>query len=205
MAPVSDATASTGPPGLARAPAAMGNHGMKPDPLGLAVVEHVLGRAVGQVVEVLHAGHRHHGPGRLDLVHADLAEPDAADLALVEQVGQQAELLLGRHLGVDAVELEEVDGLDPEASQAHLALLAQVLGPAHRQPLARPLPGEPGLGGDDQALGIGVEGLEDDVLADLGTVGVGGVDEVDAQLDGPAQHGRRTRPGRPARPRPRRR
>ena len=59
-----------------------------------------------------------------------------ADLALVLQLLEHAELLLARHLGVDAVQLEEVDALDAEPAQAHLALLAQVLGRPDRLPLA---------------------------------------------------------------------
>ncbi len=109
-------------------------------------------------------------------------------LALGHQLGQQAELLLGGHRGIDAVQLEQVDPLEAEPSEAELALLAQVLGPPDREPLPRALAGEAGLGGDDQVLGVGVERLEDQPLAHLGPVGVGGVDEVDPHVDGTPEH-----------------
>ena len=46
-----------------------------------------------------------------------------------------------------------------------------------------------GLGGDDQAGGIGRERFGDQFFRDVGAVGVGGVNEVDAELDGAAQRG----------------
>ena len=110
-------------------------------------------------------------------------------LALGHQVGEEPELFVGRHLGVDPVQLEQVDALEAEPAEAELALLAQVLGPTDRRPHAGPLTGEPGLGGDHQVLGVGVERFEDEPLTDLGTVGVGGVDEVDTHVDGPPQDG----------------
>ena len=71
-----------------------------------------------------------------------------ADLALLLELGELAELLLARHLRVDAVQLVEVDRVDPEAAQAQLALLAQVLGPADGRPFAGALAGVAALGGD---------------------------------------------------------
>ena len=47
---------------------------------------------------------------------------------------------------------------------------------------------EAALGRDHEVVGIGVQRLGDQLLADLGPVGVGGVDQVDAELDDPAQH-----------------
>ena len=72
------------PPGSARSPAASGNHGMKPMPCCLAVVQHVLGAAVGEVVEVLHRRDRRRSrapPRSRSTVTSESA--DVADLALV--------------------------------------------------------------------------------------------------------------------------
>ena len=110
-----------------------------------------------------------------------------------------------RHLRVEPVELVEVDAVELQAPQRHLDALAQVLGPADGLPHARAAAREAALGGDDQAVGVRVQRLGDEVLAHERPVGVGGVDEVDAQLDGPAQHADATRRGRPGRPRSRRR
>ena len=153
VAPSCWATWSSGPPGRDSFPLASGNHGMKPIRCSLAVVDDVVGAAVGDVVLVLHADHRHDPPGRLDLGHAHLGQPDLGHLALVAQLLQEPELVVGRHLGVDPVQLEQIDALDPEAAEAALALLAQVLGAAALDPLHRARTGEPGLGGDLQVAG----------------------------------------------------
>ena len=56
------------------------------------------------------------------------------------------------------------------------------------QPLIRTGAHEPGLGGDDQTLRVGVKRLRDELLADIGPVGVGGIDEVHAELHGALQN-----------------
>ncbi len=65
--------------------------------------------------------------------------------------------------------------------------LPQVLRHGRPHPAARPRPGQPALAGDDQVIGVGVQRLGDQGLADIGPVGVGRVDEVDSQFDGAAQ------------------
>jgi hypothetical protein len=86
------------------------------------------------------------------------------------------------------VQLEEVDALQTEATQAHLDLLAQVGRLPQRRPLVRPLPGEAGLRRDHQVVGVGVQRLAEQVLGDVRAVGVRGVEEGDADLDGTAEH-----------------
>ena len=56
-------------------------------------------------------------------------------------------------------------------------------------PPARAGPHQAALGRDDQVVGVRVQRLGDQALADLRAVGVGGVDEVDAEFDRPAQRG----------------
>jgi hypothetical protein len=67
------------------------------------------------------------------------------DLALVLEGDELAQGLRDRNLGVDPVQLEEVDPLKPEVAQRELALLAQVLGAADRPPVARPARVKPAL------------------------------------------------------------
>jgi hypothetical protein len=135
-----------------------------------------------------------------------------ADLARVLQLDQRADGVLDRHRGVGPVELVERDLVELEPPQAALARLPQVV----RMPVDRPLTGpgalQPALGGDHEVVRVRVERLADQLLADVRPVGVGGVDEVDAQLDRAAQHrlrlvpvGRRTPdpvPGDPHGPKP---
>ena len=93
------------------------------------------------------------------------------------------------HLGIGAVELVERDLVELQPGQAPVAGLAQVLRTPVGLPLVRPRPRQPALGGDDEIVGIGVQRLGDQDLAHVRAVGVGRVDEVDSEIDGPAQHG----------------
>ena len=69
----------------------------------------------------------------LELVDAHLGQAERADLALRDQLGHRAPGLLQRHLGVDAVQLVEVDEVGPQAPAA-----------SPRSPRAR-APGRPSL------------------------------------------------------------
>jgi hypothetical protein len=89
------------------------------------------------------------------------------DLAGVLQLLDRSERLLDRHLLVDAVQLPQVDPLDPQPSQAHLDALPEVLGTADLLPLAGAAAGQAALGRDDDAV-VGVQRLPDEVLGDEG-------------------------------------
>src|SRR4051794_6456799 len=156
------------------------------DALLLAVVEDVLGLAVGEVVEVLDGGDLEDLLRGLDLVDRDLREPEMAHLALVLELLHDAELLLARDLRVDAVQLPQVDRVDAETPQAHQAALAQVLGAADGRPDVRPVAREARLRGDGDPV-VRMQRLADEVLGDVRAVGVGGVDEVDAELGQPLE------------------
>lgn len=111
-----------------------------------------------------------------------------ADLALPLQQEQLTDLVGQRDLGVDPVQLIEVDPLHTQVAQAQFGLLPQVLGTAERAPVTRARTGQPALGGDHQVLGVRMQRLADELLADERAVGIRGVDEVHTQLGGPAQH-----------------
>ena len=114
------------------------------------------------------------------------------DLALLPELGERADLVLERHLAVDPVQLDQVDPVDPEVAQAELHLLLEVRRAADLGPLPGAGPGEARLGGDHQVVGVGVEGLGDQLLADDRAVAVGGVDEVHATLHGGPEDGQRS-------------
>jgi len=111
-----------------------------------------------------------------------------ADLSVLLELGQRAELVGERHRRIDAVQLVEVDPIHPEPTQAHLDALAEVLGSAHLVPLTRPGPGKAALGGNDEIGWIRVQRLPDEVLAHRGAVGVRSVDQGDAEFDGTSEH-----------------
>ena len=56
-------------------------------------------------------------------------------------------------------------------------------------PDAGSMAGPADLGGDEQIFGIRIQRLGDKFLGDEGAIGVGGIDEVDAQFDGAAEGG----------------
>src|ERR1700694_1503165 len=165
-----------------------GEPGYKAKALGFAVSKGVLRLAVGDVVEVLHRHDLHELTSRFDLRDRHLGEAHGGDLSFTDQVRQQTELLFLRDLRVDAMELEQVEPLDAQPAQAHLSLLTEVLGSAYRYPHIGTGAYQAGLGRDQQVLGVGVQCFADQLLAHVRSIGIGGVDEVDSQLDCPAQH-----------------
>ncbi len=114
-----------------------------------------------------------------------------ADLPLFLQPLKRPHLILERHGGIDAVQLVQIDPLELEPTQAALAGGAQVRGLAVRRPLIRPGALESALRRDHQLWRIGGEGFGDEPFAHLRAVGVGGVEEIDPQLQGAPQHGDR--------------
>ena len=188
--PVCCATWSSGPPGRDSFPLASGNQGMKPIRCPLAVVEDIVGAALGDVVLVLHAhdGHDRPTPPRSGTTLTS-DNPTSDTFPSSRSDFEESVLLFGRHVGVDPVQLEQVDALDSEAEQAAFALPAQVLRATAWGPRAGTGPGEAGLGGDLQVARVRVERLTDELLGHIRAVGIGRVDQVDAQLDGATQDG----------------
>src|SRR5690242_4877840 len=115
--------------------------------------------------------------------------PDVAELALVLHFGDRADGLGQRHRRVGAVELVQPELPEPQPPQAALAGLAQVLGPAVGLPAVRARADQAALGRDHQVVRVRVERLGDQGLADVRTVGVRGVDEVDAEFHRSPQRG----------------
>jgi len=89
------------------------------------------------------------------------------------------------------VELIEIDALHAQALQAPLARLAQVRRAATSLPHIAGGTDESALGRDHEPGWIGVQRLGDQTLAHIRSVGVGRIDEVDAELQCPAQHATR--------------
>jgi hypothetical protein len=73
-------------------------------------------------------------------------------------------------------------------------LLAQGRGGSVLDPAARFVADRADLGDDVHVAWIRGKGLVDDLVGDVGTVEVGGVDVRDAEFDGRAQHGDRLGP-----------
>src|SRR5215470_7005817 len=56
------------------------------------------------------------------------------------------------------------------------------------RPPIRPAAVEAAFGGDDEAGRVGIQSFGDDFLAYIRAVGIGGVNKVDAEIDGAAKH-----------------
>ena len=162
------------------------------DPLGGAVVDEVVVGAVHQVVEVLHAHHRRDRPGLGELGGGDVADPEVADEALLLQLRQRREGLGERLVVVvgDA-QVDDVEGLQAEPPEVLVHLADELVGRGVEVP--RPVVPAPAadLGDDPQVVGVGVQGLADDLVDDERPVEVAGVDVGDTAVDGLAQDGDR--------------
>src|SRR5215207_5117064 len=169
------------PPGGEREP------GYEAHLLPLAGLQDRLRGAIGEVVAILDRDDRHDVQRDLHLPHPHVRKADVPDLALVPQLRQEPDRVLEGYFGIGPVELVEVYALHLEPLQAALARLAQVL----RAPVGDPPATGPrvaALGGDDQVIRVRVQRLGDQTLGDLGAVGIGGIDEVHAQLHRPPEH-----------------
>ena len=81
--------------------------------------------AVDDVVAVLDGGYPGDRAGLLQLVDRDLGQADPGCLARGDQLGQSAYLVGERHRRVDAVQLQQLDPLQPQPFQAAVHLAAQ--------------------------------------------------------------------------------
>jgi hypothetical protein len=109
-------------------------------------------------------------------------------IALLLQLHELADLVLGRELVIDAVQLEQVDGVNAEPAQAHFTFLSQVGGEPEDRPLVGPGAQQAGLGRDDEPVRIGMQRLFDQLFRHIRAVGIRGVDEVHADLDEASQY-----------------
>src|SRR5258708_10431096 len=147
------------------------------------VINDVFLCAVGNVVLVLDTHDFDDLLRALNLRDGNFGEPNVADLAFVLQFLELAQRLFRRSPRINAVQLIKINALDLQAAQAHLNALAQLLPPSNRLPQVRALARQAALGGNDQAFGIRMERLGNQVFADLGTIGVRRIDEVHVQIE----------------------
>src|ERR1700761_1147920 len=86
------------------------------------------------------------------------------------------------------MQLPEIEALQFEITKAHLDLLREVFGAAHRRPLVGSLAREACLRRDHEAALIRCERLADEHLTDVRTIRVCSVDKVHTELNGTAQN-----------------
>ena len=114
-----------------------------------------------------------------------LRKPEIADLPLPDELGHGADRVLDRCVRVDAMQIIEVDGFDPEAPQTRLAGGLGIVGPAvdaEKPPVGTANVAE--LAREDHAIAAPSDGAANQFFVASEPVDVGGVDQVDAKLDG---------------------
>ena len=184
-------------PGAGEAAAGQRAPGNDADAFGLAEAHHLaLFFAIEQVVVVLHGDEARPAVqvgeierlGELPGVHGRRA--DVAHLAGLDHVVQRFERLFDGRFVVPAVNLVEVDVVGLEAAQALVELEEDRFA---REAAAVGLVAHDAvdLGGDDDgfAAGVGLEEAAEDLFAVAAGVDVGGVEEIDAEIEGLAEEG----------------
>ena len=151
------------------------------DALFRAIIEHGLAGAIDQIVAVLYGRHRKDFSGGFDVRDRDFAQPGMADQLVVQQRLDRAELFVARHFRVDAVQLPQADLLQMQEPQAHHRLLPQIFGTPERMPLTGACAHQTTLRGNQNVL-VGMKCLVDQVLGNIGTVGISSVNEIDAEF-----------------------
>ena len=89
------------------------------------------------------------------------------------------------------MELVEVDALEPQPLQRAVARLAQVLGASVVDPPVGARAHLSALGRDHEPIRVRVQGFRDQLLADVGPVRVGRVDQRHAELNRAPKHRQR--------------
>ena len=133
-----------------------------------------------------------------ELLEGDVADADAGDLPLVAQRDHLGELAVeidvftvGLVAGVEQPQVHRAELLDLEAAEVVLHAGAELLGPLRRNPGAVGVPVGADLADEHQVVGVWVQGGVDELVGDVGSVVLRGVDVVDAELDRASEDGER--------------
>ena len=121
--------------------------------------------------------------GAADGVGAGLAQAEIAHLALLDQARHGADGILDRHVGIDTVDVIEVDVVDAETLQARVAgdrhIIRLAVDPAT---LAAGAADIAEFRSDEIFLAPAFHGAADELLVEAGGIGVGGIKEVYSNL-----------------------
>ena len=115
-------------------PGAEGAVGDESGLVQLALGEHVVPVAVGEVEAVLHGGDVGDGSGDGELFGCDVGDADVPDLSLAAQGVEGTNRLCVGNGWVGGVELVEIDAIEAEPAQGCLAGGAKVVGAAVGRP-----------------------------------------------------------------------
>jgi hypothetical protein len=164
--------------------------GNEADGILFAVVHDVIPFAVGETIAVLDGDDGNDAAGALDVLLGDVRESDEANLSFFLELGEGADGFLERNDWIGNVELIDINAIELEALEAAFDGFAKVSGGGVVSPLigAGTVPAT--FGSDDEAGRIRMQGFGDELFADVGTVGIGSVYEIDTEFDGAAKNGK---------------
>jgi hypothetical protein len=123
--------------------------------------------------------------GAADGLGTGLGQREVLHLALLNQFLDGAGDVLDDNVGVDAVLIQQVDGVHLQPPQHRVDHLTNVLGPAVEAVAATVgIDPKAELGGDHDLIPEGSQGFADEFFVREGAVGLGGVEHRHTALDG---------------------
>ena len=133
----------------------------------------------------LQGGQRMHSVGAADGTRASLAESEVADLALFHQAGHGADRVFNGDVRVDAMDIVEIDHIDPHALEAGLAGDRDIVGPAiDAAALTVGTADIAEFRGNEIFVAPAFDRLANKLFVYAGGISVGCVEQVDAELGG---------------------
>ncbi len=154
--------------------------------------DRLLGLTPPEGIFALQRRHRLHLVGTADGIDAGLGQTEVAHFPLADQILYCAGHLFHRHLGIDAVLIEEIDDIDVEPAQGCLGHGADIFRPAV-QPIRYLAVPEAELGGDHHLVAKRGQRLPQQQLVVARAIGFGGIEEGDPELMGAPDKGDRLR------------
>jgi hypothetical protein len=134
--------------------------------------------AVANVVTILDTRDVDNLACPIELFDRDVRQPDVVDDTLVDKFRERVDAVGERRVRVRAVELEQIDAVDPQPVAGDERLVLQIVWVAVCEPLRLRVAQEPSFRRDDGV--VRHPRLTEQSLGDPRTVGVCRVDEVDA-------------------------
>jgi hypothetical protein len=124
----------------------------------------------------------------------DVAQPDSADQSRVTGLDHDRQLIVEQFIWPVALEQSQIDRgqlVDTESEQIGFDVTAQVGGLGEWEPGAGVVATPADLAYQGQVLRVRMQRLADELVGDVGAIELSGVDVVDAEVDGAAQHRKR--------------
>ena len=153
-----------------------------------------LDAALPQRILALHGGDGMDRVGAADGLGADFRQADEAHFAGRNQRRHGADGVLDRHLGVDPVQIEQVDHVGAETLERTLDGTAGIVGAAIKtgeagRDLEVGCDPETEFRRDDEVAASARDGAADQLLVVVRTIDLGGIEEGDAQFAGAMDRG----------------